>query len=274
MSILSPPPSDLTLAEALIPTMIAAGKAVMEVYGRDFAVETKGDASPVTEADRRAEAIILADLGRLAPHYAVIAEESCADGLVPEVGRAFFLVDPVDGTREFVHRNGDFTVNVALVRGGRPVCGLVLAPVRGLLFIGVAGQGAEVLTITDGAVMQRLPITVGPPPPGPPRIMASRSHRTAETDAFIARYPGAALVEAGSSLKFCLLARGEADLYPRLGPTMQWDTAAGDAVLRAAGGMVRNLEGQPLAYGPGEGRGAAAYTNPWFIAHGAKSIAD
>ena len=261
--------SDAALAEALVPTVLAAGAAVMEIYRRDFAVETKDDTSPVTEADKRAEAIILADLARLAPDIPVVAEESCAAGVIPEVADAFFLVDPIDGTREFIKRNGDFTVNVALVRGGIPVLGLVLAPARARLFIGVVGAGAAMLTLEEGRITGRTAIEAVPAGDGSPRIIASRSHRTPETDAFIAGHPGASIVSAGSSLKFCLMAAGEADLYPRLGPTMQWDTAAGDAVLRAAGGMVTDMDGRPLAYGPKGGAGTAAYANPWFLARGA-----
>ncbi|MCX5480946.1 3'(2'),5'-bisphosphate nucleotidase CysQ [Kaistia geumhonensis] len=269
MTTASPRRSDVALAEALVPTVLAAGAAVMEIYRRDFAVETKGDASPVTEADKLAEAIILADLARLAPEIPVVAEESCAAGVIPDVADAFFLVDPVDGTREFIQRNGDFTVNVALVRGGVPVVGLVLAPARSRLFLGVVGEGAAMLTIEDGRVIGRVAIEAVQAADGSPRIIASRSHRTPETDAFIAGHPGASIVAAGSSLKFCLMAAGEADLYPRLGPTMQWDTAAGDAVLRAAGGMVTDMDGRPLSYGPNGAAGTAAYANPWFLARGA-----
>lgn len=264
---------DDVLFEALIATTIAAGVVVMQVYDGAFVVEAKGDASPVTEADRRAEAIILADLARLAPDIPVVAEEACAEGRIPEVGATFFLVDPVDGTREFISRNGDFTVNIGLVRDGVPVLGLVYAPARGDLYAGRIGQGAEHLRIEGSATTSRRAIAVTDPAVMPPRILASRSHRTPETDEFIARFPGASLVAAGSSLKFCLMAAGEADLYPRMGPTMQWDTAAGDAVLRAAGGMVETVEGAPFVYGPGPGDGVAAFANPWFVARGGRMAA-
>lgn len=261
------PDDDDALAEALIATVIAAGKAAIEIYRQDFAVEAKGDASPVTEADRRAEAIILADLARLAPDIPVIAEEACAAGVVPAVADRFFLVDPVDGTREFIGRNGDFTVNVALVRDGIPVLGLVYAPVHGMLYLG-RPSGAEAIEVGDGAIIARTAITAAAEPRDAPRIIASRSHRTPETDAFIGSFPGASIVSAGSSLKFCLMAAGKADLYPRMGPTMQWDTAAGDAVLRAAGGSVTDMEGHPLRYGPNGRAGAMAFANPWFVARG------
>jgi len=256
------------LAEALVATALAAGAAVMAVYERDFSVEAKSDASPVTEADRQAEAIILADLARHAPGVAVIAEEECSAGRIPGVEDAFFLVDPVDGTREFIDRNGDFTVNIALIEAGAPVLGVVYAPAKGWLYLGRAGQGAERLRIEAGRIALREPIRAASPRT-PPRIVASRSHRNAETDAFLGRFPGASIVAAGSSLKFCVLACGEADLYPRLGPTMQWDTAAGDAVLRAAGGLVTTLDGEPLTYGPKGASGIAAYRNPFFLARGA-----
>ncbi len=267
MTMIAPTTFDATLAEALIATVIRAGAAVMEVYRQDFAVEAKSDASPVTEADQRAEAIILAELAGLAPGIPVVAEEACSAGDVPSVAGAFFLVDPVDGTREFVSRNGDFTVNVALIRDGSPVFGLVYAPAHGQLFIG-GPAGAEALTVKDGAVVARVPIAALPAPDKAPRIIASRSHRTAETDDFIAAHPGASIVSAGSSLKFCLMAAGEADLYPRMGPTMQWDTAAGDAVLRAAGGIVTDTDGKPLVYGPKGPAGVRAFANPWFVARG------
>lgn len=258
--------SDAELLEALVDTTLAAGRVVLDVYEGAFAVETKGDASPVTEADRLAEEVILADLARLAAGVPVVAEEACSAGVVPVVGNAFFLVDPVDGTREFISRNGDFTVNIALIRDGEPVVGAVYAPVRGDLYLGRLGGGAERLSIRDHRVVARETIVCAAPTEAPPRIIASRSHRTPATDRFIEGYPGASLVSAGSSLKFCLMAAGEADLYPRLGPTMQWDTAAGDAVLRAAGGMVTDMDGAPLRYGPAGGVGVAAFANPWFVA--------
>ncbi|MBN9027782.1 3'(2'),5'-bisphosphate nucleotidase CysQ [Kaistia sp. MMO-174] len=263
---------DDALYEALIATTLAAGRVVMQVYDGAFAVAVKGDASPVTEADREAEMVILADLARLMPEIPVVAEESCAEGRIPTVGGSFFLVDPVDGTREFISRNGDFTVNIGLVQDGVPVLGLVYAPARGDLYAGRAGKGAEHFSVVDFKIASRRAIRVSDPAASPPRILASRSHRTPETDDFIARFPGASLVSAGSSLKFCLMAAGEADLYPRMGPTMQWDTAAGDAVLRAAGGSVETIDGAPLGYGPGPGEGVSAYANPWFVARGALEI--
>jgi 3'(2'),5'-bisphosphate nucleotidase len=260
------------LVDALIPAVLAAGRATLDVRATALTVERKDDASPVTEADRRAEVIILAALAELAPAWPVVAEEAAAAGDLPAVAEAFFLVDPLDGTKEFIRGGNDFTVNVALVRDGAPAAGLVLAPAAGTLYAGVVGAGAWVADVVDGAVGERRPIAVRQAGDGPIDVVASRSHRTPETDAYIGRYRVGELVSAGSSLKFCLVAAGEADLYPRMGTTMQWDTAAGDAVLRAAGGQVRTLDGQPLPYGPTAEPGVAAFRNPWFIAAGAMTL--
>jgi 3'(2'), 5'-bisphosphate nucleotidase len=259
-------PSDADLAEALIAPVLEAGRIVMKVRETAFAVEKKSDHSPVTEADRAAEAAICARLSKIAPGVPVVAEEACAAGLIPSVGREFFLIDPLDGTKEYVKGGDDFTVNIALIRDHVPVVGLILAPATGELCVGVAGKGAWTAQVVDGAVRERRPIRVRPPAAGRIDVVASKSHRTPETDAYIARYKVGELVSAGSSLKFCLVASGKADLYPRLGTTMQWDTAAGDAILRAAGGKVVTLDGAPLRYGPSRADGAAAYRNPWFIA--------
>ena len=262
---------EATLLEGMVAAALSAGTEVMAIYGRDFSVDAKDDASPVTEADRRAEIIILAALARIAPGIPVVAEEACCGGVIPDVVSRFFLVDPVDGTREFVSRNGEFTVNIALIEAGVPIAGVVYAPARDILFAGRLGAGAEEMRIEAGRIAERRAVAVAQPA-APLRIVASRSHRTSQTDAFIERYPGASIVPAGSSLKFCLIASGRADLYPRFGPTMQWDTAAGDAVLRAAGGMVTTPEGEPLVYGPKSGVGLDTYRNPSFIAGGRLDI--
>lgn len=241
-----------------------AAEAVMAVYATDFAVRGKDDASPVTEADERAEALILAGLARLAPGVPVVAEEAAAAGRIPDVaGGAFWLVDPLDGTKEFIGRNGEFTVNVALVVEGAPVLGVVLAPAlggaAGTLYAGVVGQGAW--RERDG---MREPIAARVAPAEGLTVVASRSHGDAAAlDAFLAGRPVAALRNAGSSLKLCLVAAGEADCYPRQGRTMEWDIAAGQAVLVAAGGQVLRIDdGQPLRYGkPG-------FDNPHFAAWG------
>ncbi|MDE2383739.1 MAG: 3'(2'),5'-bisphosphate nucleotidase CysQ [Alphaproteobacteria bacterium] len=243
-----------------------AGAKIMEIYATDFAAEAKADASPVTEADKAAEAIILAGLARLWPDVPVVAEEQAAAGHVPDVAAEFMLVDPLDGTREFISRNGEFTVNIARVRAGVPVAGVVYAPALDEMFVGALGEGAFAarLAVSDPAAgAQFHAITTRPAPETGPAILASRSHLDAQTKAFIDAQPGHSLVSAGSSLKFCRIAEGKADLYPRFGRTMEWDTAAGHAVLLAAGGQVRLPEGGVLAYGkPG-------FANTPFIATGA-----
>lgn len=235
-----------------------AGEVILAIYRSDFAARTKADASPVTEADERAEAVIVAALRALTPGIPVVAEEEVARGGCPAVGAEFWLVDPLDGTKEFISRNGEFTVNIALVRDGAPVLGVVLAPALGRLFSGAVGVGAE---LEDAA--GRRHIAVREPPPAGLTVVGSRSHGDAAAlDAFLAGRQIAALSAAGSSLKFCLLAAGEADLYPRLGRTMEWDIAAGHAVLAAAGGSVRTLDGAPMRYGK------AGFENPHFVASG------
>lgn len=247
---------------------IDAGRQIMDVFRRDFSVLEKDDCSPVTEADHAAEKIILAGLRGAFPDVPCVAEEECAAGhAVPELGSAFFIVDPLDGTKEFVKRHQDFTVNIALVRDGSPVVGVVLAPCSGRLFAGRPGR-AEAMNISeDGEVTERHRIAVRPA--GTPlTIVASRSHFSPETEAFIRSVGTAELVSVGSSLKFCLLASGEADLYPRFTRTMEWDTAAGDAVLRAAGGVTRTLDGEALQYGKRNQAHDADFANPSFIASG------
>ena len=237
-----------------------AGRVILEVYATDFAVRGKDDASPVTEADERAEQLILPALAALTPGVPVVAEEEVAAGRIPAVGERFWLVDPLDGTKEFISRNGEFTVNIALIEQGTPVLGVVFAPALGTtgrLFAGAAGHGAWVEDETG-----RRAIRCREVPPEGLTVVASRSHGDAAAlDAFLAGRKVASLANAGSSLKLCLVAAGEADLYPRLGRTMEWDIAAGHAVLRAAGGEVTRLDdGQPLRYGkPG-------FDNPHFVA--------
>ena len=243
----------------------AAGRAIMEVYARDFAVLGKPDASPLTEADLRAEALITPALQALLPGVPVVAEEahargecSAGEGVVGQGGAAFWLVDPLDGTREFVARNGEFTVNIALVRDGEPVLGVVFAPALGRLYAGECGQGAWL----DEAGGRR-EIRSRRVPAAGLTVATSRVHGDRATvDVLLRGQPVAHHLVAGSSLKFGLLASGQADVYPRYGRTMEWDTAAGQAVLVAAGGAVRDTAGQPLRYGkPG-------FENPHFIARG------
>ena len=247
------------LLEHVVPVARAAGRAIMEVYGTDHAVNSKADKSPVTLADVRAEAVILAALRTLTPEIPIVAEEAVAAGDVPLVSGQFWLVDPLDGTKEFISRNGEFTVNIALVRQGVPVMGVVFAPALDRLFAGAQGMGAFLEDATG-----RRPIHCRSAPPEGLTVVASRSHGDAAAlDAFLAGRKVASLVNSGSSLKLCLVAAGEADLYPRLGRTMEWDIAAGHAVLLAAGGRVTDISGKILAYGK------AGFENPHFVAAGA-----
>ena len=249
----------VTLARQLA---LKAGEAILEIYGEDdMGVETKDDDSPVTRADVAADEIISAGLRAEFPGLSLVTEEQAATHDVS--ASRFAIVDPLDGTKEFVKRRGDFTVNIALVEDGVPTLGVVYAPAKGRLFYTRPdGQSVEEEgPFTDAPVGEVRPIRVATPGKAL-RVVASKSHRTPETDDYIGRYTVADTVSAGSSLKFCLVATGEADLYPRLGPTMEWDTAAGDAVLRGAGGHVVRLDDlTPLRYGKG------AFRNPTFLAY-------
>lgn len=235
----------------------AAGLIVMRHYEAGAQARVKADRSPVTDADEEAEKLILAELAADFPNVPVIAEEEAAAGRIAQVGAHFFLVDPVDGTKEFIKRTGEFTVNIGEVVDGAPVAGVVFAPAIGRLFVGAAGEGAFELS---GGVVR--PIAARKPPEGGIIAISSKSHPDAQTDALLGSLNIKGHINAGSSLKFCLVAVGEADIYPRAGRTMEWDTAAGDAVLRAAGGDVSNWDYTPFTYGkPG-------FENGPFIARG------
>ncbi|ESQ73910.1 3'(2'),5'-bisphosphate nucleotidase CysQ [Asticcacaulis sp. AC402] len=255
----------------LNPIMLAAGAEILRIYATDFAVMSKSDASPVTAADQAAETVILKGLRELAPDIPVVAEEEAAAGRIPQTGKRFFLVDPLDGTREFISKNGEFTVNIALIEDGIPVMGAVFAPALGRIYWGATGKGAFMADISDGAVGPARQIMVRPAPAALTAI-GSRSHGGAETEAYLKAFAVAEFKPAGSSLKFCLIAAGEADIYPRMGRTMEWDTAAGDAVLRAAGGRVETLDGRPLAYGKRNTPGETDFANPHFVAFGDPAI--
>jgi 3'(2'),5'-bisphosphate nucleotidase len=257
--------ADDELIEALLAAAVAAGRAALDIYRTDFTVTQKADQSPVTAADHAAEKIILEHLARIAPTVPVVAEESVAAGSVPQVRAEFFLVDPLDGTKEFIHRRGEFTVNIALIRQRLPALGVVYAPVGGMLYAGNVGTACAFRcshpadAVTPGP---REPLHVRRVPAAGITAVISRSHSTPETEAYLSHYTVSQRVSVGSSLKFCLVAAGEADLYPRLGPTMEWDTAAGHAVLAAAGGSVLAPGGEPLAYGKPD------FRNSFFIASG------
>lgn len=254
---------EVTLETVMRRAALEAGALIMQVYARaDLGVRAKADDSPVTEADEAADAHIAAALAAAFPDTLIVTEENAATH--GQSAARFFIVDPLDGTREFVQRRGDFTVNIALVEHGVPMRGVVYAPARRRLFYTRAdGMAVEETGPHDPAQVGPLvPLSVRVPDNAALGVVASKSHRTPETDAFLEQVAVGGLVSAGSSLKFCLLAAGEADLYPRLGPTMEWDTAAGHAVLAATGGAVLDFATrEPLRYGkPG-------YRNPFFIAH-------
>lgn len=244
-----------------------AGEIVLRHYEAGTEARKKADQSPVTAADEEAETYILARLADIAPGVPVIAEESVSAGRTPEIGERFFLVDPLDGTKEFISRNGEFTVNIAEIVNGNPVRGVVYAPAKERMFVGeIPGGAYEIATrphvLPDFAAMKR--IEARPAPKDGLVAVASRSHRDHLTDEYLMAYPVKEFITAGSSLKFCLVAAGEADIYPRHGRTMEWDVAAGHAVLAAAGGSVTTIDGRPFIYGKTEEKLA----NPFFVGRG------
>lgn len=241
--------------DELIPVVRAAGDMAMEIYRREHDVALKEDKSPVTEADLAVDRIVVEALEQNWPDIPVVTEERSASHDSKKAEGRFFLVDPIDGTKEFIKKTGEFTINIALVEDGVPVAGIVYAPAVDRLFIGQWGQGAREIG-KDGEAKA---LTVRQDSE-PMTAVASRSHLTPETEAFISANKISDCVNAGSSLKFCLVAAGEADIYPRFGPTMEWDTAAGHAVLAAAGGRVLTCDHAPLTYGKPD------FRNPFFIA--------
>jgi 3'(2'),5'-bisphosphate nucleotidase len=252
---------------------LEAGARIMEVYGRGYSVEIKADSSPLTEADLVAEALILERLGSAFPGVPIIAEESVAEGNAPACGERFFLVDPLDGSKEFIARNGEFTVNIALIENAVPVAGVVYAPALKRIWWGKSGSGAWAGNVEDGAIVSPVAISARPVPADGLTLLGSRSHGAEEDDARLKGLDIAQFRTIGSSLKFCLLAEGGADLYPRFGRTMEWDTAAGDAILRAAGGQVVDLSGTPLTYGKRNQAHDSDFANGhfWAIGDGANA---
>jgi 3'(2'), 5'-bisphosphate nucleotidase len=253
------------LLDHLIDTAIAAAGPIMDVYSRPIVATHKADGSPVTEADERAEAVILERLAATA--IPVLAEESVAAGRIPALDGRFFVVDPLDGTKEFLKRNGEFTVNIALVEGGRPVLGVVYAPATSTLYAGAA-NGAFTGKVVADRLGERRPIAISEADPF--RIVASRSHGHAALGELCRTFDVAEDVSVGSSLKFCLVADGTARLYPRFTPTCEWDTAAGQAVLEAAGGAVLTLDGAPMRYGHADRK----FLNPFFVAAASRELAE
>ncbi|MEQ8824367.1 MAG: 3'(2'),5'-bisphosphate nucleotidase CysQ [Filomicrobium sp.] len=268
-----------SLAENLTVTALKAGIVTLRYFKSDDAgVTSKADGSPVTLADQEAEVVILDDLKQLVPDIPVIAEEAVSRGEVPEVGERFFLVDPLDGTREFTGGSGQFTVNIGLVENGVPIFGIVYAPALGDLYLTVGADQAAQAKIEDPhqAVEQGFgglelaPMATRSVPDEGLTVVASRSHGTSEGEAWLDALPMpvSGRKNIGSSLKFCLVAAGEADLYPRHGPTMEWDTSAGHAVVRAAGGLVTTLDGAPFVYGKTD----AGYRNGGFIVYASEAL--
>jgi len=235
----------------------AAGAAIMEIYQGEFRVELKGDDSPLTCADRAAHEVIVKGLTELDPTIPILSEEGRT---IPYETRRnwsrFWLVDPLDGTKEFIKRNGEFTVNIALIEDGRTAAGVVYLPAQDRLYFGVVGQGAWLQTGTEAA--EPIRVRRADPVAGLTVVM-SRSHPSPELDAYLKEVKVAEALPVGSSLKLCVVAEGRADLYPRLGPTMEWDTAAGQAVVEAAGGTVLTLDDEPLRYNKEN------LLNPYFI---------
>ena len=258
-----------SFACALADIAARAGEIVMRHYAAEsIATRKKEDFSPVTAADEEAETFILAELSKLAPDIAVIAEEQVASGHVQKIGARFFLVDPLDGTKEFINRNGEFTVNIAEIDGGKPVRGVVYAPAKGRLWLGETPGGAWEVPMPPGAKFKceaSHAIHVRNAPADGMVAVASRSHRDSKTEEYLEHYRIKDFLSAGSSLKFCLVATGEADIYPRHGRTMEWDTEAGHAVLMAAGGSVTRIDGSPFIYG----KSGEDFANPFFVARGA-----
>lgn len=249
--------------ETVVTIAIEAGRRILDVYEKTFDVEHKDDGSPLTEADRAAHELIVTRLAALTPGIPVLSEESAkTDYSVRSGWQRFWLVDPLDGTREFVKRNGEFTVNIALIETGAPVLGVVYVPVSGVCYLAQHGRGAW----KEKGGCDRQPIRAREYHGGKARVVASRSHRGEHVDRFLQRLQQREgdyeTVSLGSSLKLCLVAEGAADVYPRLGLTSEWDTAAAQCVVEAAGGSVTDLAGQPLVYNKPE------ILNPWFVVSG------
>ncbi|SDG17431.1 3'(2'),5'-bisphosphate nucleotidase CysQ [Pelagibacterium luteolum] len=257
----------------LVDIALDAGKVILAIYGRaEIVVSTKADASPLTEADLAAEALITERLVAAYPDIPIVAEEAAAAGQLPDCGAEFFLVDPLDGSKEFIARNGEFTVNIAVISGGVPMMGVVYAPALERIWWGEAATGSFTAQVVDGRCADIRPIAVRVPPERGLTLVGSRSHGGNADSARLAKLIVDGYSSVGSSLKFCMVAEGQADLYPRLGRTMEWDTAAGDAILRAAGGVVLDETATPLSYGKRNQIHDSDFANPHFWAVGHHGI--
>lgn len=255
-----------TLDTDFLAISTGAARIIMDVYhARDVGLTVKSDSSPVTLADQKAEDFIIHSLQERYPGIPIIAEESVSAGIIPDIGRGdFFLVDPLDGTREFIRKRTDFTVNIALIRDGRPFAGIVHAPVLNTAWFGMNQKAFKIILSADEVL--RHSISVRPAAAPVETAVVSYSHNNEETDNFIRQHKIPHTIPAGSSLKFCLVAEGKADIYPRFGRTMEWDIAAGDAVLRAAGGITVTVDQAPITYGKTSQPDDSDFANPHFIA--------
>lgn len=268
-------PAYIELADRLLPAVLSAGVLQMGYFRSGAAVVKKADQSPVTAADQESEILLLAALARAAPGVPVVAEEAASTGNIPAVGTRFFLVDPLDGTRAFIDGKADFTVNIALIEHGRPTFGVVYAPAHNRLYTALGPDTAVEADVSpDAAARGYADLTLRPVLTRMPDIahlaaVASRTHNSKATEQMLNRLKVAERRNIGSSLKFCMVARGDADLYPRLGGINEWDTAAGQAVLQAAGGGVTLFDGSELGYG----RAAEGFRTPDFIAWGRLGLA-
>lgn len=264
---------DDRLLDELTTVVSAAGAAILVTRSGSLDTRTKPDLTPVTACDHAAEAVILKGVARLLPGICIVSEEATSRALPQRISDSFVLVDPLDGTRELIAGRDEFTINVAIIAGGRPRLGIVAAPAQGLLWRGIEGRGAERLRLSPGApasaAQARSPIRTRSSPRSGLVAAVSRSHLDPQTQAYLARLPVSERRVCGSAVKFCQVAEGSADVYARLSPTCEWDVAAGHAVLAAAGGMVNTPEGAPMSYG----RTAANFRVPAFIAWGDPSAA-
>lgn len=266
------------MSHPLLPSVVelvrAAGQAILPYWRSALQVQEKADASPVTAADMAAHALLARGLHALAADIPLLSEEDCDISLQERsTWTRWWLVDPLDGTKEFISRNGEFTVNIALIENGIPIAGVVYAPALGRIFWGAQDTGAFTGEVVNGQIDNTRPIHVRPAPPEGLLAIGSRSHGAQETQDWLKAYKVSDFVSAGSSLKFCLLATGEADIYPRLGRTMEWDTAAGHAVLNAAGGKVTRLDGTSFVYGKRNQPQDTDFANPNFVAFGDPDLA-